>query len=141
MSMCADCPDLDNPVERPADPIWKPRPVCCRDELIELRREGLELDATDGVDEVRKNLDRRAAREAEALVRASKEYGTRAERRARAAQVRRESKPRAGRITAKRRDELHATIRAGDDLDQLAERFGLARSTIDRHVQLAQADQ
>lgn len=41
---CADCPDLDNDAERPADPNWKPRARCCRDEHTDRRAAGDDRD-------------------------------------------------------------------------------------------------
>lgn len=37
---CHDCPDLNNDIERPTDPNWKPRATCCRDDHIERRKAG-----------------------------------------------------------------------------------------------------
>lgn len=47
-------------------------------------------------------------------------------------------KPRTKRIDARERDEIHAAIRAApDQLEAIAERFGLGISTIRAHAELA----
>lgn len=59
MTICADCPDLDNDVERPPPP-WKPRARCCRDEHLD-RREAGDTRQWEGVETARQISEREEA--------------------------------------------------------------------------------
>lgn len=59
MTICADCPDLDNDAERPPPP-WKPRARCCRDEHMDRRLAGDDR-PWEGVETARAISDREEA--------------------------------------------------------------------------------
>lgn len=85
LAICFDCPDLDNDAERPADPSWRPRPRCCRDEHIDRRLAGDER-PWEGIDRSREIS---AKEEAAGIKPQPQEPTTRQQRRARTRKARR----------------------------------------------------